>query len=88
MLVLQVAESLLELIEMEAEYVRAETVVVMQDLLRKYPDRAPSVIPSLHRCLKRMEDPTGKAAGECVPLQLRHGRMEGVRVRPVAGIIN
>lgn len=57
-----VVESLLELIEMEAEYVRAETVVVMQDLLRKYPDRAPSVIPSLHRCLKRMEDPVGKAA--------------------------
>jgi vesicle coat complex subunit len=57
-----VAESLLELIEMEAEYVRAETVVVMQDVLRKYPDRAPSVIPSLHRCLKRMEDPYGKAA--------------------------
>ena len=57
-----VTESLLELIEMEAEHVRAETVIVMQDVLRKYPDRAPSVIPSLHRCLKRMEDPTGKAA--------------------------
>lgn len=57
-----VTESLLELIEMEAEHVRAETVIVMQDVLRKYPDRAPSVIPSLHRCLKRMEDATGKAA--------------------------
>jgi vesicle coat complex subunit len=57
-----VAESLLELIEMEAEYVRAETVIVMQDILRKYPERAPGVIPSLHRCLKRMEDPSGKAA--------------------------
>jgi hypothetical protein len=57
-----VAESLLELIEMDAEYVRAETVVVMQDILRKYPERAPGVIPSLHRCLKRMEDPSGKAS--------------------------
>lgn len=57
-----VVESLLELIEMDAEYVRAETVVVMQDLLRSYPERAASVIPSLHRCLKRMEDANGKAA--------------------------
>ena len=32
------------------------------DLLRKYPDRAPSVIPSLHRTLKRMDTSTGKAA--------------------------
>ena len=57
-----VAESLLELIEMDAEYVRAETVIVMQDILRKYPERAPGVIPSLHRCLKRMEDAGGKAS--------------------------
>lgn len=34
----------------------------MQDVLRKYPDRAPSVIPSLHRVLKRLEDATGRAA--------------------------
>jgi AP-4 complex subunit beta-1 len=32
------------------------------DLLRKYPDRAPAVLPSLHRCLKRMDTPAGKAA--------------------------
>jgi len=47
---------------MEAEYVRSETVVVMQDILRKYPDRASAVIPSLHRCLKRVEDASGRAA--------------------------
>ena len=58
-----VVESLLELVEMEAEYVRSQTVVVMQDLLRKYPDRAPSVIPSLHRTLKRMDTDSGKVRG-------------------------
>lgn len=57
-----VVEALLECVEAEAEYVRAETVVVLQELLRVHPDRAASVIPSLHRVLKRMEDPTGKAA--------------------------
>jgi AP-4 complex subunit beta-1 len=57
-----VVEALLEALEMEAEYVRSETVVVMQNLLRTYPERASAVIPSLHRCLKRMEDPAGRAA--------------------------
>lgn len=57
-----VLESLVEALEVDAEYVRAETVIVMQDILRKYPDRAIAVIPSLHRCLKRMEDPNGRAA--------------------------
>ena len=47
---------------MDAEYVRAEAVTVMQDLLRKYPDRAPAVIPALHRCLRRMEAAAGRAA--------------------------
>lgn len=57
-----VVEALLECVEADAEYVRAETVMVTQELLRVHPDRAASVIPSLHRCLKRMEDPAGKAA--------------------------
>ena len=30
------------------------------DILRKYPARAPDVIPSLHRCLKSVEDAEGK----------------------------
>lgn len=34
----------------------------LSDLLRKYPDRAASVIPSLHRTLKRMDNASGKAA--------------------------
>lgn len=57
-----VVEALLEALEMDAEYVRSETVVVMQNLLRSFPERASAVIPSLQRCLKRMEDPAGRAA--------------------------
>lgn len=57
-----VVESLLEGLDAEADFVRAESVVTMQDLLRKYPERAPAVIPSLQRALKRMEDARGRAA--------------------------
>jgi len=58
-----VVESLLELIEMDAEYVRGETIMVMQELLRVYPERAPNVVPSLHRCLKKMDgEESGRAA--------------------------
>lgn len=57
-----VVESLLEALEMEAEYVRAATVMTMVDLLRVYPSKAPLVIPSLNRVLKRMEDAQGRAA--------------------------
>jgi Adaptin N terminal region/Beta2-adaptin appendage, C-terminal sub-domain len=57
-----VVESLLEALEMEAEYVRSATVMVMVDILRVYPQRATAVIPSLNRVLKRMEDASGRAA--------------------------
>ncbi len=57
-----VVEALLELVEMDAEYVRGETIQVMQDLLRKYPERAATVVPSLHRCLRRLEGEEGGRA--------------------------
>ena len=58
-----VIESLLELTDMDADFVRGETMTVMQVVLRKYPDRAAAVVPSLHRCLRRMEgEESGRAA--------------------------
>jgi len=58
-----VIESLLELTDMDADFVRGETMTVMQEVLRKYPDRAPAVVPSLHRCLRRMDgEEAGRAA--------------------------
>lgn len=58
----RIVDMLLDLLQLEVDYVRSETVVVMQDLLRKYPQRAPAVIPALHRCLKQIEEPEGKAS--------------------------
>lgn len=57
-----VVEALLELIDLDADYVRAETVMVMQEVLRKYPDRASSVIPSLHKCLQKCDATDGGKA--------------------------
>lgn len=57
-----VVEALLELVDLDADYVRAETVMVMQEVLRKYPERAPSVVPSLHKCLQKCESTEGGKA--------------------------
>jgi len=58
----RVIETLLELCELEVDYVRGETVKVMQDLLRRYPEKAAEVVPAMHRTLKRIDDPSGKAS--------------------------
>jgi len=55
-------EKLLEFLELDTDYVRSETVLVLKDLLRKYPGRRGDVLPYLHQCLRRIEDPQGKAA--------------------------
>mmetsp|Transcript_32183 Transcript_32183/g.51202 ORF Transcript_32183/g.51202 Transcript_32183/m.51202 type:complete len:774 (-) Transcript_32183:1003-3324(-) len=57
-----IINQLLEFIHMDVDYVRAQVVIVIKDLLRKYPDRAGDVLPALPRCLRRVEDPEGKAA--------------------------
>lgn len=58
----RVIETLLELCELDVDYVRGETVMVMQDLLRRFPDKAAEVVPAMHRTLKRIDDPSGKAS--------------------------
>jgi len=57
-----IINQLLNFMNMDVEYVRTQVVIVIKNLLRKYPDRAPDVIPALPRCLRRVEDPAGKAA--------------------------
>ena len=43
--------------------VRPETILVMKDLLRRYPERKTEVLPSLQRCLRRVDDePEAQAA--------------------------
>ncbi len=59
-----VIATLLEVLDLDldADWVRSQTVIVMQTLLRRHPSRAPSVIPALHKALKQVTDPEGRAA--------------------------
>eukprot|EP00939_MAST-03C_sp_MAST-3C-sp1_P001594 g1594.t1 len=57
----KVVERLLEFSQYE-NFVRAETVVVLKDLLRKYPRLAKKVIPSIHQSLTQIDEAKGKAA--------------------------
>jgi len=57
-----IINQLLNFMSMDVEYVRTQVVIVIKDLLRKYPDRARDVLPALPRCMRRVEDPTGRAA--------------------------
>lgn len=58
-----IINQLLEFISnIDLETVRTEAVVVIKDLLRKYPDRSTDVLPALPRCLRLIENPKGKAA--------------------------
>jgi len=55
-------EKLIEFLELNIDYVRSQTVLVMKDLLRKYPERRMDVLPHLSRCLRKIDEPEGKAA--------------------------
>lgn len=46
----------------DADWVPAETALVVQALLRRYPDRASTVIPSIQKTLRAVQDPAGRAA--------------------------
>jgi len=58
-----VLERLVEFLDIEMNSVRPETILVMKDLLRRYPERKTEVLPSLQRCLRRVDDePEAQAA--------------------------
>lgn len=59
--VAKVVEQLLEFSKYE-NFVRSETVVVLKDLLRKYPKLAKRIIPSIHQSLTKIDESKGKAA--------------------------
>ena len=91
-----VYEKLIELLDLEIEYVRAETVLALKDLLRKYPERRGPVLPTLARLLRGENEPAGKAAvlwivgewGEEVPLApyLLEPLIDGYADEPDAGV--
>lgn len=55
-------EKLVELLDLDIDYVRAEALLVLKDLLRRYPERHASVLPILPRCLQEVDEPESKAA--------------------------
>jgi hypothetical protein len=59
-----VVATLLEVLDLDldADWVRSQTVIVMQTLLRRHPSRAPSVIPALHKALTQVSDGEGRSA--------------------------
>jgi len=55
-------EHLLAFLKLRVAHVTSETVVVLKDFLRKYPDRYEDIIPSLTRALRTIDEPEGKQA--------------------------
>jgi vesicle coat complex subunit len=53
---------LLELVDTKVSYVLQETVVVIKDILRRYPDQYDSVIPVLCENMNALDEPEAKAA--------------------------
>ena len=72
----QVVTQLMKFLEIDIDYVSAEAILAMRNLLRKYPERRGPVLPTLARLLRGENEPAGKAAvlwivgewGEEVPL--------------------
>lgn len=58
----QVFDALVDFLEMDMGYVRAQTMVVMKDLLRKYPEDRHDVLPLLPKLIKSIDDIDGKCA--------------------------
>jgi len=68
-------EHLLSFLDLNHDYITAQTCIVVKDLLRKYPERYEEVIPAVQKCLKSVDDVDGKVAvlwmvgeyGESIP---------------------
>ena len=57
-----IVQQLLSFLSLEIDYVSAESVLVMKDILRKYPECYAEVLPTLNDCLKTIDEPEAKAA--------------------------
>lgn len=53
--------TLMELVDMESPYVRAEAVCVVGNVIRVNPHLSNLVLPFVSKCLKKVEDPEAKA---------------------------
>eukprot|EP00946_MAST-07B_sp_MAST-7B-sp1_P002137 g2137.t1 len=57
-----VMNQLLGFLDLDVEHVTDETMVVVKNLLRKYPDRGADVAVVVKRCMKQARSPEGRAA--------------------------
>jgi len=57
-----IMDTMVDFLELDLEYVRDESLVVMKDLLRKYPEKRHDVLPVLPRIIGAVEQPAAKAA--------------------------
>eukprot|EP00163_Fabomonas_tropica_P026258 TRINITY_DN4741_c1_g2_i1.p1 TRINITY_DN4741_c1_g2~~TRINITY_DN4741_c1_g2_i1.p1 ORF type:complete len:735 (+),score=210.81 TRINITY_DN4741_c1_g2_i1:45-2207(+) len=57
-----ITSELLSFLDLEMDYVGAETVLVMKDILRKYPQNFNSVLPHLAKCLSTIDEAEAKVA--------------------------
>jgi len=68
-------DTLLSFLDLNIDFVSAQTVVACRDVLRKYPERHIDVLPVLNKVLKDINESSGKAAviwmigefGESIP---------------------
>ncbi|CCI41625.1 unnamed protein product [Albugo candida] len=58
----QIMDTMVEFLEMNLNYVRDESLVVMKDLLRKYPERRHETLHVLARIINSVEQAEAKAA--------------------------
>lgn len=58
----QIVDTMVDFLEMNLDYVRDESLVVMKDLLRKYPEKRHDVLTVLPRIISQVEQPQAKAA--------------------------
>lgn len=57
-----VIEALMDYLSLDVDYIRSEIICCFQDLVRKYPIQAPTIIPTLPNYLRKLEDENGKSA--------------------------
>ncbi|KAI9908320.1 hypothetical protein PsorP6_016183 [Peronosclerospora sorghi] len=57
-----IMDTMVDFLELDLSYVRDESLVVMKDLLRKYPEKRHDVLPVLPRIMAAVEQPSAKAA--------------------------
>jgi vesicle coat complex subunit len=55
-------DHMLTFLDYNNEIVSTESVIILKDLLRKYPERYEEVLPALRKCLTEIDDTEGKLA--------------------------